>query len=577
MKKIDKAHRALRFVCLTCVAIIGFMSILGSGGNGGGVSSITYTGLTTPATIDEDNAEDLATGAYIGYSIGGVAMGTVQSDKNIGMAGSLSLGLGEVLRGNLVMNSASGGVAYSASECDSQKVYGDCGGSLYIYFCLDYSGYLTGYFDHSSYCSEGVTTSGRVDWSGSIDLISGSFIQESLIFKDITVSWDDYSCIRGGTISYDYTVSPTRRTMDMLHCDGSTGKVYWAKDNIMADTPLADYMDTDVISGRYYDPDYGYVDLYTEETLRIYYDEDWPSKGILVGEGEAGTAGGKTKARLTVLSSEEYQVEADTDGDGSYDWESGEMCWSGICAIGSYDTPGEARDVYVSGTYAYVADGHSGLQIIDVSDPSNPLFVGSCDSADNAGSVYVRDTYAYVADGNSGFQIIDVSNPSSPTLAGSYDTPDYADDVFINASYAYVADTGGGLQIIDISNPASPLFTGTYSTSDQARGVHIIGTYAYVRDDSAFLVIDISNPSNPSLVSSYDTPDETMDVYVTGSYAYVAVSYSGLEIIDISNPSSPSFVGSVDTPGNAEGVYVSGSYVYVADTASGLQIIMHRK
>ena len=37
----------------------------------------------------------------------------------------------------------------------------------------------------------------------------------------------------------------------------------------------------------------------------------------------------------------------------------------------TYDTPGQARGVYVSGNYAYVADYTSGLQIIDISTPAS--------------------------------------------------------------------------------------------------------------------------------------------------------------------------------------------------------------
>lgn len=54
-----------------------------------------------------------------------------------------------------------------------------------------------------------------------------------------------------------------------------------------------------------------------------------------------------------------------------------------------------------------------------------------------------------MADGGSGLQIIDIANPESPTLAGSYDTPD-ADGVYISGSYAYVADDFLGLLIIDL-------------------------------------------------------------------------------------------------------------------------------
>ena len=96
--------------------------------------------------------------------------------------------------------------------------------------------------------------------------------------------------------------------------------------------------------------------------------------------------------------------------------------------------------------------------------------------------VAVSGSYAYVADYNSGLQIIDISNPASPSRVGSYDTPGYACGVAISGSYAYVADGGSGLQIIDISNPASPSLVGTYNTPDYARGVAISGSYAYVAD-----------------------------------------------------------------------------------------------
>ena len=44
--------------------------------------------------------------------------------------------------------------------------------------------------------------------------------------------------------------------------------------------------------------------------------------------------------------------------------------------VGSYDTSGYALGVTVSGTLAYVADGDSGLQIIDVSNPAAPALRG---------------------------------------------------------------------------------------------------------------------------------------------------------------------------------------------------------
>jgi len=62
--------------------------------------------------------------------------------------------------------------------------------------------------------------------------------------------------------------------------------------------------------------------------------------------------------------------------------------------------------------------------------------------------VAVAGSYAYVADGNWGLQVIDISDPASPTIAGDVYTPGYASGVAVAGSYAYVADGNWGLQIL---------------------------------------------------------------------------------------------------------------------------------
>ena len=58
--------------------------------------------------------------------------------------------------------------------------------------------------------------------------------------------------------------------------------------------------------------------------------------------------------------------------------------------------------------------------------PSSPHLIGSCDTPGDAYGVAISGTCAYVADGDSGLQVIDISTPSSPHLIGSCDTPGYA-------------------------------------------------------------------------------------------------------------------------------------------------------
>ena len=74
--------------------------------------------------------------------------------------------------------------------------------------------------------------------------------------------------------------------------------------------------------------------------------------------------------------------------------------------VGEYDTPGDARFVTVEGDYAYVADGESGIQILDINDPSNPVLIGGYDTQGNASDVAVQDGYVYIADGTGGLRVI---------------------------------------------------------------------------------------------------------------------------------------------------------------------------
>jgi len=238
--------------------------------------------------------------------------------------------------------------------------------------------------------------------------------------------------------------------------------------------------------------------------------------------------------------------------------------------VGTRATSEYADGVYVSGKYAYVADGDKGLKVIDISDPTSPTIVGTCDTY-WADGVYVSGKYAYVADGDKGLKVIDISDPTSPTIVGTRDTS-YAEAVYVSGKYAYVADGNAGLKVIDISDPGSPTTVGTRNTPGSAYGVYVSGKYAYVADyDKGLKVIDISNPGSPTIVGTRDTY-WARGVYVSGKYAYVADDSAGLKVIDISDPGSPTTVGTCDTYW-AYGVYVSGKYAYVADYTAGLKVI----
>lgn len=303
----------------------------GGGGDGDGPAGITYTGLTTQATIDENNAEDIATGAYQGGATVeefGDIMGVVQDGEDGYIGRPRCLVLSEALEKafrRVDVTSVSGVVAYGAIVTVSETEDGSCGGSMSWTLSLDdVAGDFTGSFDFNNYCEDDTTLSGSMSASGKIDLVTKEFVKISMTFTALTAEAEGDSFTANGDISFEFSESSITVTMNMYLRDNSTRKVYWVEDYFMSITEGTDYVEVEV-SGRFYDPDDGYVVVSTPESLRIYDVDDGPRQGVLLVEGA-----NNTKAKLTAVDSTTCRVEADTDGDDIYEWKSEDLYWSNL-------------------------------------------------------------------------------------------------------------------------------------------------------------------------------------------------------------------------------------------------------
>lgn len=222
--------------------------------------------------------------------------------------------------------------------------------------------------------------------------------------------------------------------------------------------------------------------------------------------------------------------------------------------------PGLAKRVQVVENIAYVAIGDQ-LQIVDITDSSNPIVKGSYIGTVNY--VTVVGTFAYVCGDNSGLKILDISNPAQPVVKGSFGTG-ASESIVVVGNYAYVPDPINGLQIIDITNPAQPSLKSTYKTTGAISNVTVVGNYAYVVNaELGLTILDVSDPANPALKGSFDTPGMATNVTVVGNYAYVSDTTS-LQVIDISNPVSPTFTSSYQIS-SSQSVLVIGNTAYVTD------------
>lgn len=299
----------------------------GDGGGGDG-SGITYSGLTTQAEVEENNAIDLAGGAFAAGQTGSIFTGFAALKENKEQDG-LQIDTFRTLKMPTIFVNCIRSIDLApplyklsfmakAIRTETGTEYGPCGGSFsYTFNIDDTTGKFNGTISFSHFCDEGITFSGKCRVTGTADLITGDVIRASFSFDDLS----DENMIMDADISVDFSVSPMSCTLDGYFKDKATGLVYWIRDYTVYISEYSGYKEVEIF-GTFYHPDYGYVLVSTVELFIIYDGDEWPSSGVLYLTGINSTT-----AMLTSIDSLRCRVEADTDGDGYCDCDSGILKW----------------------------------------------------------------------------------------------------------------------------------------------------------------------------------------------------------------------------------------------------------
>ncbi|MDP6040376.1 MAG: hypothetical protein QGG64_17625, partial [Candidatus Latescibacteria bacterium] len=156
-----------------------------------------------------------------------------------------------------------------------------------------------------------------------------------------------------------------------------------------------------------------------------------------------------------------------------------------------------------------------------------------------------------------GIQILDISDPENPVELSKY-TKDFTTygvhNTYISGNHAYLISNGGGIHILDITNPKRPVEISQWAipNSEQTlerwiipHDISIAHNRAYISYAEAGLrILDVSNPRTPKLISTYNYPNgwtHGAEPSADGKYVYITDEKPGgfMRIIDISNLSSP--------------------------------------
>ncbi|MET0042374.1 MAG: hypothetical protein ABW100_02510 [Candidatus Thiodiazotropha sp. 6PLUC3] len=204
------------------------------------------------------------------------------------------------------------------------------------------------------------------------------------------------------------------------------------------------------------------------------------------------------------------------------------------------------------------------LDILDLSEPSQPLLIASLDIDTFGSAMAVEGDRLYLGTEigpylqPGGLSVIDISNPATPSLISKLDL-NAVSEIKINGDRGYAltaseisGDANDILTLLDLSNENEISVTGSIDTSYDVwmnKQLLIQGGKGYLAAPDGILVFDITDPTNPHQLDRVTTRGATSSLALSGSVIFAAIDQFGLQIFDMSggaSADSPAIVGRID-------------------------------
>ena len=249
------------------------------------------------------------------------------------------------------------------------------------------------------------------------------------------------------------------------------------------------------------------------------------------------------------------------------------------------------RKLFLQGNRLFAIDNNS-LHIIDVSNPNNFTELGIYEVANRQlREVHVKGDFAYllINDNSEQLEILDVTDPANPVKTGNTQIGGVGRDIFVDpekglASLVYWnSDQDRGFQLFDVSNPALPSHVTTMQTPGTPMAIETLEDTLFVCSITGdqpnmnwnLQAYNISNPAAPDLMDVLSGAGEMWDLQVengvisasiTGASIYLIEWYTHFFVIIDICPSDKSRQHATTTGGNGVGYTASvdgyGNYNY---------------
>ncbi|MCL6584787.1 MAG: hypothetical protein K6U11_14300 [bacterium] len=251
--------------------------------------------------------------------------------------------------------------------------------------------------------------------------------------------------------------------------------------------------------------------------------------------------------------------------------------------VGRLPLPSGRKSITFWENLALVAAGSSGIDLIDISKPSNPVLRHNVSTQGNANFIKVEDgkeAYALIANGNNGLALLSLQLLLPKASGGHLFMEGDIWDITIAADYAYISAGEKGLKVINLKDPWLPRLE--YSLDKANTGWDQVKVSKccvqknnlYLANGSNLCLFSLSpDYSLASLRETIRRDDAIQSLSLQGDYLYLLSLVKGLQIFQITPCLSRSPSGAVRVGSMPQEVTVQGNLAYVAGGSEGLWII----
>ena len=251
-----------------------------------------------------------------------------------------------------------------------------------------------------------------------------------------------------------------------------------------------------------------------------------------------------------------------------------------VIAPKTIEEPGK---IYVYQDYIFVGDVHSGIHIIDNSDPKSPKAIKFIQIPGNE-DISVKDNFLY-ADSATDLVVFDISDINNVSIIEqledvfnvyNYDIPveaeavdygkfDFDDDIIVGWTLTTERRKKVDNTIDKALDDGVVLSAGAESTTGTGGSLarfQIVDNYLYTVGNYEMAIFNIQNLAEPVLSNTQYAGWNIETMFQAEGYLYLG-STNGMYIYNLVNPSSPEFVSDFTHWEGCDPVVVDGDYAYL--------------